>query len=346
MLHDFIPVGYALGISFTSLLLLQYLLISRRTDLSGEALLPRQLTIIGVFLLSVIVIIVMLPIPESTRNQILGLVGIMISGVLAFSSTAFVTNVMAAIMLRVTQPFAVGDFITFDGKFGKVSERGLFDTEIQTDTGELIAIPNALFISQAVQVVHNDGMIISTSLSLGYDVHHARIEELLISAAKQTGLRDPYVHILELGDFSVSYRVSGLLEEPKTLLTSRSRLNAKVLDTLHGAGIEIMSPNFARHISHSPDKLLIPVNPRKGETNSKSSAEEVAFAKANQAEAEAQKKSEVIDSIEAVKVELESAKGDAVTPLKEKLSRLNSELELLQGQAKDKDKVKDEAESK
>lgn len=340
MFQEFIPVGYALAISFTSVLLLQYLLISRRSDLSGEALLPRQLIIIGVFLLSVIVIIVMLPIPESTRNQILGLVGIMISGVLAFSSTAFVTNVMAAIMLRVTQPFTVGDFITFDGKFGKVSERGLFDTEIQTDTGELIAIPNALFISQAVQVVHNDGMIISTVLSLGYDVHHARIEELLISAAKQNGLKDPYVHILELGDFSVSYRVSGLLEEPKTLLTSRSRLNAKVLDTLHGAGVEIMSPNFARHISHSADKPMIPVNIRKDDTNKKSSAEEVAFAKANQAEAEAIRKTEVIEAIESVKVELEATKGEAAAPLKDRLSKLNSELELLQNQTKEEPESK------
>lgn len=340
MLEQFIPVGYALGISFLSLVVLQYLLIGRRTDLSGEALLPRQLIIIGVFILAMIVIIVMLPIPESTRNQILALVGILISGVLAFSSTAFVTNVMAAIMLRVTKPFVVGDFITFDGKFGKVSERGLFDTEIQADTGELIAIPNALFVSQSVQVVHNDGMIISTSLSLGYDVHHTRIEELLVSAAKQVDLKDPYVHILELGDFSVTYRISGLLVEPKTLLTSRSRLNAKVLDCLHGAGIEIMSPNFARHISHPVDKTTIPVNPRKGETTKKTSAEEVAFAKANQAEAEAQKKSELSSAIEALKQELEAAKGEESAIIKDKLARLSSEMDVLLNQPKDDDKSK------
>lgn len=340
MFNEYIPIAYALGISITSLFVLHYLLIGRRNDLSGEALLPRQFVLLGVTLLAVITIIVMLPIPESTRNQMLALVGIMISGVLAFSSTAFVTNAMAAIMLRVTRPFAVGDFITFDGKFGKVSERGLFDTEIQTDTGELIAIPNALFVSQSVQVVHKEGMIISTSLSLGYDMHHARIEELLLSAAKQAGLKDPYVHILELGDFSVTYRINGLLEESKTLLTSRSRLNAKVLDTLHGAGIEIMSPNFARHISHAADKPVIPVNIRKAETTKKSSAEEVAFAKANQAEAEAQKKSELSGAIESVKLELEQAKGEEAVVLKEKLTRLSSEMDVLLNQTKDEPETK------
>lgn len=329
MLNDFIPVAYALGVSIVTLALLNYVLISRRTDLKGEALLPRQLFMFASFLIAMIVIIVMLPIPESTQNQILALLGLLISGVVAFSSTAFVTNVMAAIMLRVTRPFTVGDFITLGDKFGKVSARGLFDTEIQTETGELIAIPNALFVSEPVKVVHDDGMIISTSLSLGYDIHHVRIEELLISAAKQTDLREPFVRILELGDFSVTYQISGLLAEPKTLLTCQSKLNSKVLDTLHGAGIEIMSPNFARHISHAGDKAMIPANIRRVENKIKSSAEDVAFAKANQAEAEKQKKKELLESIDEVKSAIETAAEDTVDQLKERLSKLEAQLNSL-----------------
>jgi small-conductance mechanosensitive channel len=335
MLNQFIPVAYAFGVSFLTLSLLQYVLITRRTDLKGEALLPRQLFMFACFLVAVIVIVIMLPIPESTQNQILALLGLLISGVIAFSSTAFVTSVMAAIMLRVTRPFTVGDFITLGDKFGKVSARGLFDTEIQTESGELIAIPNALFVSEPVKVVHDDGMIISTSLSLGYDIHHVRIEELLVSAAKQTELRDPYVRILELGDFSVTYQVSGFLAEPKTLLTCQSRLNAKVLDTLHGAGIEVMSPNFARHISHSGDKAMIPANIRRNETKSKSSAEDVAFAKANQAEAEKQKKKELQESIAEVKAAIETAAEDTVDQLKDKLGKLENQLTSLNQAASD-----------
>ncbi len=330
MLNDFIPVAYALGVSTLTLTFLHYVLIARRTDLKGEALLPRQLFMFAACLVAMIVIIIMLPIPESTQNQILALLGLLVSGVVAFSSTAFVTNVMAAIMLRVTRPFTVGDFITLGDKFGKVSARGLFDTEIQTETGELIAIPNAMFVSEPVKVVHDDGMIISTSLSLGYDIHHVRIEELLISAAKQTELRDPFVRILELGDFSVVYQISGLLADPKTLLTCQSTLNAKVLDTLHGAGIEIMSPNFARHISHPVDKAVIATNIRRVENKTKNSAEEVAFAKANQAEAEKQKKKEILESIDEIKAQLEVADDEEQGSLNEKLKRLQSQLETLQ----------------
>ena len=324
MLNQFIPVAYAFGVSVVTLTLLQYVLITRRTDLKGEALLPRQLFMFACFLVALIVIVIMLPIPESTQNQILALLGLLISGVIAFSSTAFVTNVMAAIMLRVTRPFTVGDFITLGDKFGKVSARGLFDTEIQTETGELIAIPNAMFVSEPVKVVHDDGMIISTSLTLGYDVHHVRVEELLISAAKQTELRDPYVRILELGDFSVTYQVSGFLAEPKTLLTCQSKLNGRVLDTLHGAGIEIMSPNFARHISHS--EPVIPKNLRRDENKVKNSAEEVAFAKANQAEAERLKRKELMESIAEVKAAIDAGEYEDETQAKEKLNKLEKQL--------------------
>jgi hypothetical protein len=52
--------------------------------------------------------------------------------------------------------------------------------------------------------------------------------------------------------------VSGLLLEVKTLLTCRSRLNACVLNTLHGHGIEIASPTTARHISVSNGNPQIP----------------------------------------------------------------------------------------
>ena len=155
--------------------------------------------------------------------------------------------------------------------------------------------------------------------------------ELLVSAAKQTELRDPYVRILSLGDVTVVYQVSGFLAEPKTLLTCQSRLNAKVLDTLHGAGIEIMSPNFARHISHASDRQMIPVNVRREEAGkTKASAEDVAFAKANQAEAEQVKKAELREAIAEVKTALDEAEGESADQLKENLTKLQSQLESLQ----------------
>lgn len=90
--------------------------------------------------------------------------------------------------------------------FGRVSKRGLFHTEIQTEDRDLITLPNLYLVSHPVTTVRNSGTIISSTVSLGYDVPRGRIEASLLRAAQNAGLQDPFVRIFELGDFSVSYR--------------------------------------------------------------------------------------------------------------------------------------------
>ncbi|GAA0560177.1 hypothetical protein GCM10009098_30290 [Rheinheimera aquimaris] len=63
------------------------------------------------------------------------------------------------------------------------------------------------------------------------------------------------MHILELGNFAVTYRISGLLTEPKQLLSCRSALYGSILDTLHRQQVEIMSPSFMNQRKIS-DKVL------------------------------------------------------------------------------------------
>nr|HPQ42351.1 mechanosensitive ion channel [bacterium] len=162
------------------------------------------------------------------------------------------------IMLRITRPFRIGDFIRVEALFGRVTEQGLFDTEIQTESRELIALPNAYLIRHPISTTLRSGAIVSATLSLGYDVHHGRCEPLLVAAAETSGLEEPFVHILELGDFSVTYRISGLLRDTDRLITARSNLCRAVLDTLHGAGIEIMSPAFMNQRRRADDDSTIP----------------------------------------------------------------------------------------
>lgn len=326
LVEPFLPLLIAIIVLGAGLLLAQYVLITRQSDLGNEARLPRQLVLFALTLMSLIVLVVLSPLAESTRNQILGLIGLLVSAVIAVSATAFVTNFMAAIMLRVTRPFAVGDFITVGEHFGKVAERGLFDTEIQTESGELIAIPNAIFISTAVKVITKDGTIISTTLSLGYEVNHGRIEALLIRAAKKTGLTDPYVHVIELGDFSVTYRVNGFLTEAKTLLTCRSNLNAAVLDTLHEAGIEIMSPAYARHMQQPIDRVQIPQATRQRSSADMSTVEDVAFSKANLAEAQEALKEEIQSQMSELSTQISEATGDAKSQLQDSVKKLERKL--------------------
>ncbi len=299
ILISFIPfIGMAIAAS-VALWGAYRVLIGGQTNLDGERRFSRQLIMIGLTFLGLLVCVLVLPIGESSRNQLIGLIGILISGVLAFSSTTIISNLMAGVLLRITKPFRVGDFIRIGDHFGRVSERGLFDTEIQTETRELIALPNTYCINNPVVATLSSGTIISAKLSLGYDIDHKKIENLLIEAAHICGLEEPFVHILELGNFAVTYRVSGLLEESKRLITVRSSLYGCVLDTLHGHGVEIMSPSFMnQRQSHQKVSVIPPTTMDTAPDNQKASAEDIAFDKADKAEEIENEKQQLVEEIE------------------------------------------------
>jgi hypothetical protein len=261
----------------------------------------------------------------------MGLIGILISGIFAFSSTTVISNLMAGVLLRITKPFRVGDFIRIGQHFGRVSERGLFDTEVQTETRELIALPNTYCISNPVTTIRSSGTIISASLSLGYDADHRRIEPLLMEAAQSSGLSEPFVHIMELGNFSVTYRVSGLLEEPKRLISARSNLYACVLDTLHSHDIEIMSPSFMNQRKISDTEKIIPsTTALTTPAESGSSAEDIAFDKAEQAEKVENEKLIVIQEIDRLKMTLkQTANEEEKKERQEALDKMQERLKSL-----------------
>ncbi len=219
---------------------------------------PRQLVTAVGGLLAALFVIVALPVEAELRAQLLSLYGIALTALITLSSTTFVSNAMAGLMLRSLDNFRAGDFIRVGDHFGRVSERGLLHTEIQTEDRDLVTLPNLFLITQPVRVVHASGTLVSCELSLGYDVPRQLVREQLEAAAVEAGLTDPFVLVIRLGDFSVSYRVSGFLAEVRTLVSARSRLAAAVLDTLHGAGVEIVSPNFMNQRVLTTEAPILP----------------------------------------------------------------------------------------
>ena len=220
------------------------LLLGRLQKNHPERAIQRQVAMLVTTLVALFLLVILLPINEGLRGQILSLLGILLSATIALSATTFLGNALAGILLRSVRSFRTGDFIYIQDQFGRVSGRGLFHIEIQTEDSNLVTLPNLYVTNNPVKVTRESGTIISAEVSLGYDVSHSQVETLLSQAATDAGLQDPFVYILQLGDFSVLYRANGMLTEVKQLLSSRSRLNGAILDSLHQAGVEIVSPNF------------------------------------------------------------------------------------------------------
>ena len=245
-----------------------------------------QVATVLIVLFGLFLVVLFLPISNEMRKQILSLIGVLLSAVIALSSTSLIGNAMAGIMLRVSKSYRPGDFIEVGSTRGRVFNQGLFSTEVQIITRDTVSFPNMYLIQNPIRATSSDGSFISTAISLGYDVPRMKIEESLLKAAEKAGLEDPFVYVEKLLDHAVEYRVFGLLKETARMLTLRSDLRKTVLDILHQDGIEIVSPSFVNRREYDEHKSFIPpvIQQEPGEISNESNVEELAFDKAEEAE--------------------------------------------------------------
>lgn len=309
--------------------------LKRRWQDNPDAQFRFQLIMLALTFAGILAVIVALPVSGDTRGQLLSLIGILLSAAIALSSTTFIGNIMAGIMLKVVKSARPGDFITVSDLTGRITEMGLLHTEVQTEFRDLVTVPNLYMVTQPMQVVRASGTIISAEVSLGYDVSHVDISKILCDAAIHAGLKDSFVHVRQLGDYSVNYRVAGLLEDVKSLISARSGLREAMLDALHAAGIEIVSPTFMNTRAMPDEKLFIPKPARRGRSEKSIQAEDIVFDKAEEA-ASVEEIRKAIELIDAELTALQDREGGAtdneMDRLKARHARLTEQLKTAEEQ--------------
>lgn len=332
-LAQFVPMLVTIAIVTTILWAANWLLL-RRASLTTESRLPGQVIMLLLTAIALIALILALPVSESTRGDLLGLLGLVLTGVIALSSTTFVSNAMAGLMLRSVKSFRNGDFIRAGEHFGRVTERGLFHTEIQSEDRDLITLPNLFLASSPVTVIRSSGTIVSCEISLGYDVAHHQLSPLLKQAAINAGLQEPFVQILTLGDFSITYRLSGYYAEVKHLLTMRSRLRQEILDTLHGADIEIVSPSFMNQRQFNNGEKFVAKPKFRDPLESENIApESLIFDKADRAEKLRilkDEREELAETVKELKEQLEGQDESTSSDLKTEIFKCEERIEKLE----------------
>jgi len=311
------------------------LLLGRLQKNHPERAIQRQVAMLVTTLVALFLLVILLPINEGLRGQILSLLGILLSATIALSATTFLGNALAGILLRSVRSFRTGDFIYIQDQFGRVSGRGLFHIEIQTEDSNLVTLPNLYVTNNPVKVTRESGTIISAEVSLGYDVSHSQVETLLSQAATDAGLQDPFVYILQLGDFSVLYRANGMLTEVKQLLSARSRLNGAILDSLHQAGVEIVSPNFMNTRDVSGQTFASQPLVKQPPPLESKEPEEIIFDKAEQAATLDDQKAYLIEVEKQLEV-LEENLSEASEEQKIKINEAMTKLRQQQMQQKNK----------
>ncbi|MCF8361194.1 MAG: mechanosensitive ion channel [Prolixibacteraceae bacterium] len=284
-------------------------------------------------LIGALVFILSLPIDKSLKGNILSFFGIVISAGIALSSTNILGNLIAGFMNNSMNRFKNGDLIRIGDIQGRVTHRSAFHTEIQLEDSNFVTLPNLYVASNPVKLTRKTNTVISTSVSLGYDVSRADIEEALKEAAIKTGLNDPYVYITGLGDFSVTYKIHGFLEDSNKFFSTNSLLNAYVIDVLHNKKIEIVSPAFMNQrrvdeVKFIPEKAKI-----QNENNTEKSPENLVFDEATKSEAIEKKKEhleKIIESQQKKKEEMKGEKGKKAEELKKSIEKADELIKKLE----------------
>jgi small-conductance mechanosensitive channel len=171
---------------------------------------------------------------------------------LSLSSSSAISNAIAGVVLTYTGAFRLGDRVKLGENFGDVIETSMLATRLRTIKNEDVTIPNSLVLGASVinysRQASSLGLILHTSVTIGYDAPWRKIHGLLVDAALATPaiLADPrpFVWQTALNDFYVTYEINAYTDNARDMINTYAVLHANIQDAFFAAGVEIMSPHY------------------------------------------------------------------------------------------------------
>lgn len=200
-------------------------------------------------------IVFMFPyLPGSDSKAFQG-VSIFLGVLLSLGSTSAIANIVAGIVITYMRPFQIGDRVRIGETTGDIIEKNLLVTRIKTIKNEDVTIPNATIINTHLWNFTKNaselGIILHTSITIGYDVPSKLVNDLLIKAANNTPnlTREfkPFVLQKSLNDFYVEYELNVYTKQPNKAALFYSELHKTILEEFNQAGVEIMSPHYTAY---------------------------------------------------------------------------------------------------
>jgi small-conductance mechanosensitive channel len=207
--------------------------------------------IIRVLILAFTLIIIFPYLPGSD-SQIFKGVSVFLGVLFTFGSAGALSNLVAGLVLTYMRAYRIGDRVKIGDTTGDVMEKSLLVTRIKTIKNEIVSIPNSTVmgshtINFSAEAKEN-GLILHTSVTIGYENPWRQIHDLLIKAALATDLieKDPAPFVLQtsLDDFYVSYQVNAYTRVSNRQHITYSVLHQNIQDKFNEAGVEIMSAHY------------------------------------------------------------------------------------------------------
>jgi small-conductance mechanosensitive channel len=238
---------------------LQFLYFLRTEIENGNLRLPGFYTdwanptyqIIRILILAFMIIIIFPYLPGSDSPIFKG-VSVFLGFLLTFGSAGSLSNIISGLVLTYMRLFKKGDRVKIGEVTGDIIERSLLVTRIRTTKNEVISIPNSTVMGSPSTNYSSDapdkGLIIYSTVTIGYDVPWREMHQALIDAALRCDLilKEPIPFVLQtsLNDFFVSYQINAYTREANRQAAIYSLLHQHIQDVCNERGIEIMSPHY------------------------------------------------------------------------------------------------------
>lgn len=179
-------------------------------------------------------------------------VSVFLGLLVSLGSSSAISNLIAGLVITYMRPFKIGDRIKLGDTTGEVIEKTILVTRLRTIKNEEITIPNSTVLSGNTvnysTFSQNEGLIIHTKVTMGYefaweDIHAALIE----SALRTDGISKepkPFVLQVSLDDFYVSYQLNAYIKDANKQAKIYSDLHQHIQDVFSERGFELLSPHY------------------------------------------------------------------------------------------------------
>lgn len=190
-------------------------------------------------------------VPGSDSAAFRGL-SLLVGAMLSLGSNSVMSNILSGIFVIYRRSMNIGDRIKVGSHTGDVVEIKLMETHIKSVKNELISIPNAQMLNSEVvnytKRVHGSGLLLHTTVGIGYEEAPEKIEAMLIEAAQRTdGLKNrpvPFVLWTELADFSISYQINAFTTRGSSIPKITSDLHRNIVAVFSENRVQIMTPSY------------------------------------------------------------------------------------------------------
>jgi small-conductance mechanosensitive channel len=203
-------------------------------------------------LVIVFVVIVCYPFFPGSESPAFKGVTIFIGVLFSLGSSSFLANLIAGYTMTYRRAFHTGDRVKIGDLMGDVTQVGLMVTHLRSVKNEEFVVPNSLILNSNVinysSLAHDQGLILHTTVGIGYETPWRQVEAMLLMAAERTPalLRKPAPFVLQqsLGDFAVTYELNVYCDNPSAMYQLYTQLHRNILDVFNEYKVPIMTPAY------------------------------------------------------------------------------------------------------